>query len=86
MLSPILARASGIVTVKGKLISMNAKEYEVETANNVYTISKAALTSDQVSGITRTEIPVSLQVPFEAVTHIKRLKKVALAPSGAVKR
>jgi hypothetical protein len=66
--------ASGIVTIKGKLISMNSKEYEVESKNSVYTIDRAALTPDQVAAITRTEIPVRFQVPFEAVIRVKRNK------------
>ena len=63
--------AGGLVTIAGRLVSITATQYVVETKSSTYHIKKSAISPSEAKKITRTEIPVSFAVPFEAILAVQ---------------
>lgn len=66
------AWASGLITVKGKLISITPTEYAVETPASIYYINRSAVSPITASKITRTGVTVSIPVSFEGIDLVKQ--------------
>jgi hypothetical protein len=67
--------SSGIMTISGKLTSITDTLYLVETQQSVFYIEKSAISPSVAATLDKTNVPVSLTVPMDAITLIKSKKK-----------
>jgi hypothetical protein len=74
-LTATIALASGTVEIQGKLVSMTDTDYIIETATQVFSIQRSAVTKDQASKMEHTEIQVALTVPFQAIDNVHAKNK-----------
>ena len=63
-------RADALLKLSGRLTSVTAKYYIVETPNAAYKVTRAAVAPQQAAAITKTEVPVTLSIPFEAIERV----------------
>ena len=70
----ILSQGSGQVTISGTLRSMTDQYLVIERNNQLYTIERKAVMKQQSNSIQRTEVPISITVPFEAIESVRSIK------------
>lgn len=74
-LSTPLVYASGVMSLKGKIVSFDANEVSLETAQTLYKIDRKELSKDESSRITRSEVEMTLSVPLKAIKSAKARSK-----------
>ncbi|MBI3535848.1 MAG: hypothetical protein HY072_10240 [Deltaproteobacteria bacterium] len=65
---------AGIVTITGKLTSITATQYLVETKDSIYYINRKDTLPIEAEKI---KLQVSIAVPFDGITLIKSKHKIA---------
>ena len=74
---PAAAHASALLTIQGKLTSITATDYLVETKSMIYYINREKVTPDQVAKIKSADVDVALTVDSDAIDLVKRKPKTA---------
>jgi hypothetical protein len=69
------AGAEALITLKGKLVSMNPTTLVIETENNDYTVSRSMIQKAVNDGIKRTEVPIAVAVAPKAILKVVPRKR-----------
>ena len=77
-LTSLIGSANGVLTIQGTLKSIARDQYVIETAHSVYFIRRSAVSASDAKKISKTDVPITLSVPFEGIEVVKPRKVAKL--------